>query len=102
MADDPWSSKTIKTLNPPEGRSPERSEGEETIIPSPRRSDEDRFRLFRLLFSGFIMWKQNMRWNCLSAILLVSFFVSPALAEKRIALIIGNSAYQSVSRLENP
>jgi hypothetical protein len=43
-----------------------------------------------------------MRWNCLSAILLVSFFVSPALAEKRIALVIGNSAYQSVSRLENP
>jgi hypothetical protein len=43
-----------------------------------------------------------MRWNLLSAILLVSFFVSPALAEKRIALVIGNSAYQSVSRLESP
>jgi hypothetical protein len=43
-----------------------------------------------------------MRWNFLSAILLVSFFVSPALAEKRIALVIGNSGYQSVSRLENP
>lgn len=34
--------------------------------------------------------------------MLVLFFVSPASAEKRIALIIGNSAYQSVSRLENP
>jgi hypothetical protein len=43
-----------------------------------------------------------MGWNCLHAILLVSLFVSPALAEKRIALVIGNSNYQSVSHLENP
>lgn len=32
--------------------------------------------------------------------LLVS--LSPALAEKRVALVVGNSAYQSVSRLDNP
>jgi hypothetical protein len=43
-----------------------------------------------------------MRWNCLLSILLVSLFASPASAEKRIALVIGNSAYQSVSRLANP
>ncbi len=43
-----------------------------------------------------------MRCNFLAAILLIFLFVSPAVAEKRIALVIGNSAYQSVSRLENP
>lgn len=29
-------------------------------------------------------------------------FVVPALAEKRVALVIGNSAYQNVARLDNP
>ena len=43
-----------------------------------------------------------MRWKSLPAILLLSVFVSPAWAEKRVALVIGNSAYQSVPRLENP
>jgi hypothetical protein len=43
-----------------------------------------------------------MRCNCLAAVLLILLFVSPAVAEKRVALVIGNSAYQSVSRLENP
>ncbi len=43
-----------------------------------------------------------MRWKSLPAILLLSLFVSPAWAEKRVALVIGNSAYQSVPRLENP
>jgi hypothetical protein len=32
-------------------------------------------------------------WSCCSA---------PALAEKRIALVVGNSAYQNVTRLDNP
>ena len=31
-------------------------------------------------------------------VLLVSLFVSPGLAEKRVTLVIGNSAYQSVFR----
>jgi uncharacterized caspase-like protein len=32
----------------------------------------------------------------------ICFFAEPALAERRVALIIGNSAYQSVARLGNP
>ena len=43
-----------------------------------------------------------MHCNCLAAVLLILLFVSPAVAEERVALVIGNSAYQSVSRLENP
>ena len=30
------------------------------------------------------------------------FFSQPALAEKRVALVIGNSAYKNVTRLQNP
>ena len=29
-------------------------------------------------------------------------FTAPAMAEKRIALVVGNSAYQNVSKLDNP
>ena len=36
------------------------------------------------------------------AILLTLLFCQPALAEKRVALIMGNSAYQNVNRLTNP
>jgi hypothetical protein len=43
-----------------------------------------------------------MRWKIVSALLIAAFFVSPAAADKRVALVIGNSAYQNVSRLENP
>jgi len=43
-----------------------------------------------------------MRWITLAAGLFAVFFVSPAVAEKRVALVVGNSAYQNVSRLENP
>ncbi|PJG51176.1 hypothetical protein CVM73_32250 [Bradyrhizobium forestalis] len=43
-----------------------------------------------------------MRWKLLSALLFAACFISPAAAEKRVALVIGNSAYQSVPRLENP
>ncbi|MBH5398841.1 YARHG domain-containing protein [Bradyrhizobium sp. CNPSo 4010] len=43
-----------------------------------------------------------MRWKLLSALLFAACFAFPAAAERRIALVIGNSAYQSVSRLENP
>ena len=35
---------------------------------------------------------------CISAI----FFVAPAWAEKRVALVVGNSAYESIAPLENP
>jgi uncharacterized caspase-like protein len=36
------------------------------------------------------------------AVWLASLFGQPALAEKRVALVMGNSAYQNVSRLANP
>jgi uncharacterized caspase-like protein/cyclophilin family peptidyl-prolyl cis-trans isomerase len=36
------------------------------------------------------------------AFLIALLFVSPALAEKRVALVIGNSAYENVARLDNP
>lgn len=44
----------------------------------------------------------SMRWTLFAAGLLAVLFVSPAVAEKRIALVVGNSAYQNVSRLQNP
>ena len=36
------------------------------------------------------------------AVLLSLAFSTPAAAEKRVALVIGNSAYQNVTRLDNP
>ena len=36
------------------------------------------------------------------AVWLTSLFSQPVLAEKRVALVMGNSAYQSVNRLTNP
>ncbi|WP_439359014.1 YARHG domain-containing protein [Bradyrhizobium sp. DASA03007] len=44
-----------------------------------------------------------MYWKkILSALLFAACFAFPAAAEKRVALVIGNSAYRSVPRLENP
>jgi hypothetical protein len=43
-----------------------------------------------------------MCWKHLAAIVLAASLASPALAEKRVALVVGNSAYQNVPRLENP
>ena len=43
-----------------------------------------------------------MCWKLVSAVLLAILSASPAAAEKRIALVVGNSAYQSVPRLDNP
>ena len=34
--------------------------------------------------------------------LLLAMFVGPAAAEKRIALVVGNAAYQNITRLDNP
>src|SRR5258708_17187835 len=34
--------------------------------------------------------------------LLALVFAGPAMAEKRIALVVGNSAYQNITRLDNP
>jgi hypothetical protein len=43
-----------------------------------------------------------MHWKFLGIVLLAILAASPAAAEKRIALVVGNSAYQSVPRLVNP
>jgi xanthine/uracil/vitamin C permease (AzgA family) len=42
-----------------------------------------------LIFSALAVW-------------LPLLFAVPAAAEKRVALVIGNSAYQNVTRLDNP
>ncbi len=39
---------------------------------------------------------------CLAAIATFILLATPALAEKRVALIVGNSAYANVTRLDNP
>ena len=41
-------------------------------------------------------------WYSALAFLIALLFVTPAAAEKRVALVIGNSAYQNVPRLDNP
>jgi hypothetical protein len=38
----------------------------------------------------------------LASLVLASLFASPALAGRRVALVIGNSEYEHISRLENP
>src|ERR1700682_6008846 len=43
-----------------------------------------------------------MRLNFIAVTFLAVVFPSPAAAEKRVALVVGNSAYQSVPRLDNP
>src|SRR6202022_1121826 len=41
---------------------------------------------------GMVIWAA-LAWPCCNA---------PALAEKRIALVVGNSAYRNIARLDNP
>jgi hypothetical protein len=43
-----------------------------------------------------------MRWKFFAAVTLIACLSSPAFADKRVALVIGNSAYQNVSPLPNP
>jgi uncharacterized caspase-like protein len=43
----------------------------------------------------------GMRYSAL-AFVIALFLVTPAAAEKRVALVIGNSSYQNVARLDNP
>jgi uncharacterized caspase-like protein len=43
-----------------------------------------------------------MRWNALVALSLFIVFSTPAVAEKRVALVVGNSGYQNVANLDNP
>ena len=42
----------------------------------------------------------RLYWFCLAAVLLLA--CRPALADKRVALVLGNSAYQNVAPLPNP
>jgi hypothetical protein len=50
----------------------------------------------------FSDWTQN--WDALPALisLLALLLAGPAVAEKRVALVVGNSAYQNIARLDNP
>jgi Caspase domain/Domain of unknown function (DUF4189) len=41
-------------------------------------------------------------WRCAALAVLLLVVAGPAAAEKRVALVIGNSAYQNVTRLDNP
>ena len=46
-------------------------------------------------------------WNriplrCALAAVLALFVIGPAAAEQRVALVVGNSAYQNITRLDNP
>jgi uncharacterized caspase-like protein len=43
-----------------------------------------------------------MSWKYFAAAVLIACLSSPAFADKRVALVIGNSAYQNVSPLSNP
>jgi hypothetical protein len=45
-------------------------------------------------------WTRNCR--TLAIALLSLLLIDPAIAERRIALVVGNSAYQNITRLDNP
>jgi hypothetical protein len=47
-------------------------------------------------------WAGNRGWLTAVIALLSLLSVSPASAERRIALVVGNSAYQNIARLDNP
>ena len=47
-------------------------------------------------------WTRNSRALVAVIALLPLLLASPATAEKRIALVVGNSAYQNIARLDNP
>src|ERR1700676_5712108 len=47
-------------------------------------------------------WTRNSRALAAVIALLPLLLAGPATAEKRIALVVGNSAYQNISRLDNP
>jgi uncharacterized caspase-like protein len=53
----------------------------------------------RRLISNLI---RNRRAFAAGFSLIFLSFTSSALAEKRVALVVGNSAYQNVTRLDNP
>ena len=57
------------------------------------------FRHFRLGYFGRL---ETMRCKSIAVMLGLFFFAQPAAAEKRVALVVGNATYQSVSRLANP
>src|ERR1700761_5210898 len=53
-------------------------------------------------FDSSDFWRLGMKALLAFAVLLSLGLTGPALAEKRVALVIGNSAYQNVTALENP
>jgi uncharacterized caspase-like protein len=47
-------------------------------------------------------WPGYLNWRCIVLAIAVVLSCEPAFAEKRVALIIGNSAYQNAPQLPNP
>jgi hypothetical protein len=47
-------------------------------------------------------WNWMVIYRALATVIALLLSAYPAAAEKRIALVVGNSAYQNVSRLDNP
>jgi hypothetical protein len=47
-------------------------------------------------------WPGYLNWRCIVLAIAVFLSCEPAFAEKRVALIIGNSAYQNAPQLPNP
>jgi caspase domain-containing protein len=50
---------------------------------------------------GKIKYLRSILWSLVVALTCVAF-AAPALADRRVALVIGNSTYQNVPRLDNP
>ncbi len=53
-------------------------------------------------WTGFFAWTGGRGGLAALTGFLVLLFAGPAAAEKRVALVVGNSAYQNVARLDNP
>jgi hypothetical protein len=56
----------------------------------------------RFGFSPILDFPMRAASAVVLALWLIALFSQPALAEKRVALVIGNSAYKNVARLNNP
>jgi hypothetical protein len=53
-------------------------------------------------WTGFFAWTGSRGGLPVLAGVVALLFAGPATAEKRVALVVGNSAYQNVTRLDNP
>jgi hypothetical protein len=58
--------------------------------------------MLRSAFRRFGIFLMRAASAVVVALWLIALVSQPALAEKRVALVIGNSAYKNVARLNNP